>query len=219
MIVAIDGPAGSGKSSTVKLISEKLGWKYLDTGAMYRAVTVFFMTHNLSTESKNKIQNVLDQIKIEFRRNGEQQIWLNGKNVTQRIRESDVTNKVSSISSLPDVRAFLVLKQREFAKLDNVIIEGRDIGTKVFPRADLKVFLTASIESRALRRKGDLKKSSKEISLEQIKKDIELRDKTDMEREFSPLRIAEDAVVIDTTDMSLVEQTNKIIKLIEHIAQ
>lgn len=219
MIVAIDGPAGSGKSSTVKLISEKLGWKYLDTGAMYRAVTVFFMTHNLSTESKNKIQNVLDQIKIEFRRNGEQQIWLNGKNVTQRIRESDVTNKVSSISSLPDVRAFLVLKQREFAKLDNVIIEGRDIGTKVFPRADLKVFLTASIESRALRRKGDLKKSSKEISLEQIKKEIELRDKTDMEREFSPLRIAEDAVVIDTTDMSLVEQTNKIIKLIEHIAQ
>ena len=219
MIVAIDGPAGSGKSSTVKLISEKLGWKYLDTGAMYRAVTVFFLNHNFSTESTNEIQNVLDQIKIEFRRNGEQQIWLNGKNVTLRIRETDVTKIVSSISSLPEVREFLVVKQREFAKSDNVIIEGRDIGTEVFPEADLKVFLTASIESRALRRQGELENPMHKISLEQIKKEIELRDKTDIERESSPLRIAEDAVVLDTTSMSLIEQTNKIITLIEQKVQ
>tara|TARA_B100000029_G_scaffold500850_1_gene573237 strand:+ start:248 stop:907 length:660 start_codon:yes stop_codon:yes gene_type:complete len=219
MIVAIDGPAGSGKSSTAKLISQSLNWKYLDTGAMYRAVTHYFLTHQISTDSINEIQNALKMINIVFRSNGKQQVWMNGENVSSCIRESNVTKNVSFISSLPIVRKFLIKTQRQFAELGNVVMEGRDIGTEVFPNADIKIFLTASIESRATRRLNELKDSGKEILLDELIKDIKLRDKKDRERKASPLRIAKDAVLIDTTGMSLEEQTTKIIKLIEQKSQ
>ena len=214
MIVAIDGPAGSGKSSTAKEISKQLNWLYLDTGAMYRAITFYFLKNNIQYSEENNYIDVLENIFINFENSSTQKVFLNNLEITKEIRSTEVTRFVSTVSTIPEVRKYCVKLQREIAKNSNVVIEGRDIGTKVFPNAEVKIFLTASVEERAKRRFNELDSKNK-IDFEQLVEDIKLRDQKDSNRKISPLTIAQDATVIDTSGMNFNEQLTKIRKHIE----
>ena len=209
MIIAIDGPAGSGKSSTAKEIARQLNWLYLDSGAMYRAITLYFLQNNIKYVENMDYNNVLKNIKLNFINNKIQQVMLNNIDVTKEIRNVDVTRFVSTISTIPEVRKYCVNLQRNIAGKSNVIIEGRDIGTKVFPNAEVKIFLTASCEERASRRFKELDSDS-EITLDELINDLKIRDQKDSIRKISPLTIAEDATVIDTSGMNFKEQITKI---------
>jgi cytidylate kinase len=175
MIVAIDGPAGSGKSSTAKEISKQLNWLYLDTGAMYRVITYYFLQNDIQYSAEKKYDDVLENIFINFENSSTQKVFLNNLDITKEIRSTEVTQFVSTISTIPEVREFCVKMQREIAKNSDVVIEGRDIGTKVFPNAEVKIFLTASVEERAKRRFNELDSKNK-IDFEQLVEDIQLRD-------------------------------------------
>ena len=214
MIVAIDGPAGSGKSSTAKEIAKILDWLYLDTGAMYRSITLYFLQNNIKYSENKEYSKILENIKIDFKNNITQKVFLNDMDVTKSIRSLEVNRFVSIISTIPEIRKFCVNIQRHIASNHDIVIEGRDIGTKVFPNADVKIFLTASIEERAKRRFKELN-DFKNISFEQLVQDIKKRDKNDSTRKISPLIIAEDATVIDTSGMSFNQQITKIRKHIE----
>ena len=214
MIVAIDGPAGSGKSSTAKEISKQLNWLYLDTGAMYRAITFYFLKNDIQYSEENNYIDVLENIFINFENSSTQKVFLNNLEITKEIRSTEVTRFVSTVSTIPEVRKYCVKLQREIAKNSNVVIEGRDIGTKVFPNAEVKIFLTASVEERAKRRFNELD-SKNNIDFEQLVEDIKLRDQKDSNRKISPLTIAQDATVIDTSGMNINEQLTKIRKHIE----
>jgi len=214
MIVAIDGPAGSGKSSTAKEISKQLNWLYLDTGAMYRAITFYFLKNDIQYSEENNYIDVLENIFINFENSSTQKVFLNNLEITKEIRSTEVTRFVSTVSTIPEVRKYCVKLQREIAKKSNVVIEGRDIGTKVFPNAEVKIFLTASVEERAKRRFNELDSKNK-IDFEQLVEDIKLRDQKDSNRKISPLTIAQDATVIDTSGMNINEQLTKIRKHIE----
>lgn len=216
MIVAIDGPAGSGKSSTAKEISKQLNWLYLDTGAMYRAITYYFLQNDIQYSAEKKYDDVLVNIFINFENSSTQKVFLNNLDITKEIRSTEVTRFVSTISTIPEVREFCVKMQREIAKNSDVVIEGRDIGTKVFPNAEVKIFLTASVEERAKRRFNELDSKNK-IDFEQLVEDIQLRDQRDSDRKISPMTIAKDATVIDTSGMNFNKQLTKIRKHIENI--
>lgn len=212
--VAIDGPAGAGKSTIAKLVAKEKGFIYVDTGAMYRALAVYFLDQGIQAEDTDKIIQAVGQAEVKSRyEEGIQQVYLNGVNVTGRLREEAVGNMASKSSAIPEVRAKLLDLQRGLAQEEDVVMDGRDIGTCVLPEADVKVFLTASVETRARRRYDELQEKGVPCDLEEIKADIRERDERDMTRETAPLRQADDAVLIDSSDMTIPEVTAAIAAL------
>jgi len=212
-VIAIDGPGGAGKSTIAKLLAKKLNYLHLDTGAMYRAVTLAAINENIDFDDKEKLIKLAKKISITFNKNGE--IILNDKNVSQEIRSSEVNAHVSKIAAVKGVRKVLVEKQQNLAQKNRVVMDGRDITTVVLPGAEHKFFLTASLAERAKRRYQEMRSKNNDADLEEIKKSIARRDKLDSEREHSPLKKAEDAVLIDTTELSIDEVLKKMISLIE----
>ncbi len=212
--VAIDGPAGAGKSTIAKLVAKEKGFIYVDTGAMYRALAVYFLDQGIQAEDTDKIIQAVGQAEVKIRyEEGIQQVYLNGVNVTGRLREEAVGNMASKSSAIPEVRAKLLDLQRGLAQEEDVVMDGRDIGTCVLPEADVKVFLTASVETRARRRYDELQEKGVPCDLEEIKANIRERDERDMTRETAPLRQADDAVLIDSSDMTIPEVTAAIAAL------
>ena len=216
MIIAIDGPAASGKSTTSRGVATRMGITYLDTGAMYRAITLGLMEHGVSFKDLSAITEFLDTVNIYFEdSNSGNNIFLNDKNVTNQIRSSTVTEKVSEVSAINVVRDSMVQVQREIADNIDCVLEGRDIGTVVFPNADFKFFLVAGLKIRALRRQKDLNKIGEKKTIDEIKTDIRLRDELDTNRNNSPLLKAKDAIEIDTGLLTIGEQIDKIVSIIK----
>lgn len=212
IIIAIDGPAGSGKSTTARLVAQKLGYLYIDTGAMYRAVTLAWLNAKIELTEEN-VAHILDTIKIELKQGQNQQIvLLNGIDVSDSIRQPEVTKYVSPISAMKNVRDFLVAQQREIGNYGGVVMDGRDIGTVVFPNAELKIFLIATPEERAKRRQKEQLEKGINQDFESILKSIIDRDNYDSTREISPLRKAEDAIELDTTNLSINEQCEFVVE-------
>ncbi len=219
IIISIDGPAGSGKSTSAKIVAERLGYIYIDTGAMYRAVTLACIERKTEI-SEIEVNKVVDDVKIELKQSSSgQRTYLNGRDVSDDIRRPDVTKLVSPVSAMWYVREKMVEQQREMGKSGGVVMDGRDIGTVVFPNADLKIYLIASITARAERRLIELKSKGFESSVDEIISQISARDKYDSSRENSPLRKAEDAVEIDTSNITIQQQTEKIISLAKEIIE
>ncbi len=212
-IIAIDGPAASGKSSVAKIIASRLGFSYLDTGAMYRAYTLYCLENKIDVNDKDEVEKYVNNIMISFHKT---KIYMNSKDVTLEIRSNEVTSNVSVVCAYPKVREYMVNEQRRIAKEDKngVVLDGRDIGTVVFPNANLKIFLEADYTTRALRRMEDNKKLNIQKSLEETIEDLKIRDKKDSTREHSPLCKASDAITIDNSSMTLEETADKIIGLI-----
>ena len=214
--IAIDGPAGAGKSTIAKRLAKELGYIYVDTGAMYRAMAYYFLKNHISAEDENRIAAACEHVDITIRyQDGEQQVILNGENVNGVIRNEKVGNMASSTSVYPVVRKKLVELQQQLAVKENVIMDGRDIGTVVLPNADVKIYLTASSKVRAKRRYEELTSKGEVCDLEQIEQDIIDRDYRDMNRETSPLKQADDAVLLDSSNLDIdgvVEKMKEIIK-------
>lgn len=214
--IAIDGPAGAGKSTIAKRLAKELGYIYVDTGAMYRAMAYYFLKNHISAEDENRIAAACEHVDITIRyQDGEQQVILNGENVNGVIRNEEVGNMASSTSVYPVVRKKLVELQQQLAVKENVIMDGRDIGTVVLPNADVKIYLTASSKVRAKRRYEELTSKGEVCDLEQIEQDIIDRDYRDMNRETSPLKQADDAVLLDSSNLDIdgvVEKMKEIIK-------
>ena len=209
--VAIDGPAGAGKSTIAKRVAKELGFVYVDTGAMYRALAVFFLKQGLKPEETEKIAEVCKNAEVTIvYEEGVQQVYLNGENVTALLRTEEVGNMASVSSAVPEVRAQLLELQRELARTKDVVMDGRDIGTNILPNADVKVYLTASVETRAKRRYLELQEKGIACDLAEIEHDIVERDTRDMNRPIAPLKQAEDAVYIDSSDMNIDQVTEAI---------
>ncbi|MBF7017076.1 (d)CMP kinase [Staphylococcus durrellii] len=213
--IALDGPAAAGKSTIAKLVAAKLSMIYVDTGAMYRAITYKYLQCNKDEDFTNLINST--QLSLTYDAEKGQRIILNDTDVTDFLRENDVTNNVSYVASKEQVRAFAVAKQQELASKKGIVMDGRDIGTVVLPNADLKVYMIASVEERAERRQKDNELRGIESNLEQLKDEIETRDNYDMNREISPLKKADDAVVLDTTGKSIEAVTDEILNMVEQI--
>ncbi len=216
--IAIDGPAGAGKSTIAKTIAKKLNFIYVDTGAMYRAIGLFFLRQGITEESiiEERCKEAIVSIQYE---NGEQQVILNGENVNGMIRSEDAGKMASAVAKLKAVRMQLVELQRNLAKTADVIMDGRDIGTFVLPNANLKVYLTASARVRAKRRFQELKEKGVFCDFAQIESDIIARDEQDMNRDFAPLRQAKDAILVDSSEMSKDEVVEKIISLYNNVGE
>lgn len=213
-IVAIDGPAGAGKSTVTRQVADRLGLLYLDTGAMYRAVTWYILESGIAIEDEAHIAQALDncQIRLEPQADSPQcRVWVNQHDVTQAIRSPDVTAKVSTVAAFSAVRQFLVQQQQDYGAAGGLVAEGRDMGTQVFPQADVKIFLTASVAERARRRKLDLEKQGYEVDLSQLEAEIAKRDQQDSTRALSPLQKAEDAIEIQTDDLTIEDVVHKIL--------
>jgi len=216
IIVAIDGVSGSGKSTTAKAVARQLGYSYVDTGAMYRAITLYFLDHAVDITDPAKMAEALDKIDIDFVQNPQDQkneTILNGECVDDKIRSMEVNNKVSEISALSIVRDALCSLQKDLGKNKGVVMDGRDIGTAIFPDAELKVFLSANVRVRAQRRQLEFQESGKEVSLGHIEENLQQRDQKDRERKHSPLTKAEDAYEIDTSNITLQEQIDEVLNL------
>lgn len=214
--IALDGPAGSGKSTVAKQIAQRLGIEYLDTGAMYRAVTLYLMRHEINFDDPLAVKEALQQIHIDF---NEGQIYMNQENVSEEIREPLVASSVSKVAALREVRVAMVMQQQAMAKRKDIIMDGRDIGTVVLPDTPYKFFLTASIEARAVRRYEELIAKGFDVTLDQIKADIAKRDSLDMSRTESPLIQAEDAILIDTTNLSIEGVVELLLNHIDRISE
>lgn len=203
--IAIDGPAGSGKSSVSKLVAKNLGFTSIDTGALYRAIAYYFKSNEISEKN---IKNALENIDLKAKNiNGKFNVFLSGENVTDKIRGEEISKMTSKISKFPEVRNFLLELQRSLAKNENCVMDGRDIGTVVMPNAEIKIFLTASPENRAMRRFNQL---GKVVPFENILEDLKKRDYQDTHREIAPLKMASDAILIDNSDISLEQTVEKI---------
>lgn len=215
--IAIDGPAGAGKSTIAKIISKTLGIIYLDTGSMYRTVALKAVREGIDTKDAAVLSKLVKDINIKIRYEGnEQHIFLDEMDVSREIRTPEISTGASNVAVVPEVRLKMVELQREIAQNNNVVMDGRDIGTYVLPNANLKIFLTASIEERALRRYNELlEKGSIDIKLDDVKKDMEYRDKNDSTRAFAPLSKAADAVELDTTSLTIEEVAKKIMSYLE----
>ena len=216
--IAIDGHSSCGKSSIAKDISKKFKMKYVDSGAMYRAVTLFCLQNNFIDEGKiehQKILKNLHQINISFKYNTKSEILLNGNNVENLIRDNNVSNYVSKISQIEQVRSKLISFQQEICLQKNVVMDGRDIGTKVMPNADIKLFITADIDVRANRRYKELLLADKKVTYDEVLKNLSTRDFDDTTRDINPLIKAENAVVVDNTNLNFVEQNNLIFNIIK----
>lgn len=211
--IAIDGPAGAGKSSVAKVLSRRLGCIYLDTGAMYRAVTWAAMEQNIDFDDLPAIQQLLDTLELEFKEEqGVQHLYCNGTDVTEAIRTPEISANVSAVSMIPAVRESMTAQQRRIALGHDVLMDGRDIGTTVLPNATYKFFLTASLAERARRRGLELEAKGQTVDYAQLEQDIALRDRKDSQREISPLKMAEDAELIDTSDLSF----DEVVELLFH---
>ncbi len=216
--VAIDGPAGAGKSSVAKKVAKDMGYVYIDTGAMYRTVAVWAIENNIDyANDKNTLISKLDEIKIDILYEDDmQKMFLNGRDVSTRIRENDASMGASAVATIPEVRVHLVSMQQKMATKGGVIMDGRDIGTHVLPNAELKVYLTASVDERARRRYTEYMEKGIQCDLEAIKQDVIARDENDMNRKASPLRQADDAILVDTTDKNFDEAVSVIKELIRN---
>ncbi|NOY88790.1 MAG: (d)CMP kinase [FCB group bacterium] len=217
-IIAIDGPAGSGKSTTAKILAARLGYSYLDTGAMYRALTYFALKNNISPSDSTKLSALAKKLPIEFKTDADvNRVFINGEDVTEPIRSPEVTRHVSEIAAHQGVRKAMVAKQKQLGKNGSIVAEGRDTTTVVFPDADLKVYLSASVKERAGRRLLDMTKMGVSTTLEEQMADIQKRDAHDSQRRHSPLKKAKDAFTVDTTDMTIEDQVEYIISLMRSV--
>ena len=209
--VAIDGPAGAGKSTIAKLVAKEKGYIYVDTGAMYRALAIHFLKKGIAPENTEDVIEACSDADVSIRyEDGAQQVYLNGENVTGMLRTEEVGNMASKTSAVPEVREKLLELQRTLAKENDVIMDGRDIGTNILPDADVKIYLTASVETRARRRYDELKEKGEDCDLDQIAQDIKERDERDMNRETAPLKKAEDAILVDSSYMTIPEVVSEI---------
>lgn len=217
--IAIDGPAGSGKSTVARQLAQRLKFTYLDTGAMYRALALISKERGVSWDDENGLSKLLTTMEFQFvtKDNGEQRLILNGIDVTEKIRTPEISIGASMVSRHPLVRNIMVEKQREFAKDKSIVMEGRDIGTVVLKDAELKIFLTAAPHERAKRRYMELVQRGEDVTFERVFEEISKRDREDSERGVAPLRPAEDSIVVDTTNMSIGEVVNYIISLVNSI--
>ena len=212
IVIAIDGFSSCGKSTMAKGLAKRIGYIYIDSGAMYRAVTLYCINHNLidgNLIDENSLKKQMQNIHIEFKINtlsGRPETWLNGKNVEQEIRSMQVSNLVSPVSALKFVRTAMTAQQQALGKTKGIVMDGRDIGTTVFPHAELKIFVTASAETRAKRRLDELKAKGENISYQEVLKNVQERDYTDQNRSESPLKKADDAILLDNSNMTLEEQ-------------
>lgn len=214
--IAIDGPAGAGKSSLSRLLAAKLGYIYVDTGALYRAVGLKFSNLGYDTELKGDIEGVLAETELDIRFiDGEQRVFLDGEDVSDMIRTPVASMMASAVSAKPPVRAFLLDMQRKLAENNNVVMDGRDIGTVVLPNADIKIFLTADVAVRAERRRKELAEKGQDVSFDEVLEDMKQRDYNDSHRDIAPLKQADDAVLADTTKLSFDES----LELLLNIAQ
>lgn len=212
--VAIDGPAGAGKSTIAKLVAKEKGYIYVDTGAMYRGLAIHFLDKGIQPQETEKVIEACRDAEVTIAyEDAVQHVYLNGKDISSRLRNEEVGNMASVTSAIPEVRKKLLELQQNLAKTQNVIMDGRDIGTCVLPHADVKVYLTASVETRAKRRYQELQEKGEDCNLEEIAHDIEERDRRDMTREIAPLKQAEDAVLVDSSDMTIAEVVKTIVDL------
>lgn len=214
--IAIDGPAGAGKSTIAKTVSEELGYIYVDTGALYRTVGLNVLRQGKDTKNEADVVPTLEGLNVSLRFvNGEQRVFLGDEDVSEAIRQNEVSMAASNVSAIPKVREFLFGLQRDIAEKNNCIMDGRDIGTVVLPNAQIKIYLTASAQARADRRYKELTEKGQEVNYDNILKEIELRDYQDTHREIAPLKKADDAVLVDTTELDLngsIEYMLKVIK-------
>ena len=217
--IAIDGPSGAGKSTLAKRVARALGFVYVDTGAIYRTVAYHIAMLGIGPRDKDGVRRVLADAMIEIRYDeaGEQHMWLNGADVTAYLRTPEISDAASKVAALPEVREFLLQMQREAAKRHHVVMDGRDIGTVVLPHADVKIFLTASDEVRAQRRQKELEQEGERLPLQAVLQQMYQRDRQDIERKVSPLRCAEDAVILDTTHLDLDQAEASMLVMIEEL--
>ena len=214
MVIAIDGPAGSGKSTTAKYVAEKLGFIHINTGAMYRGITLKCIQQKINPTDSPIMEHILSQTEFKFGGENGSDLFMDGMNISSDITTAAVTESVSKISAIPLVRKKLVEYQREMAKGKDVVLEGRDIGTVVFPNADYKFFLIADIIERAKRRLKEMEVKGENVRLAELTEEMKERDRKDSTRAYSPLKKAEDAVEIDTTGISIEEQVNRIVEIV-----
>lgn len=215
IIITIDGKSSCGKSTLAKQLAKKLGYTYVDSGAMYRAITLFFLRNHVDWTDKTEVKKALKQISLEFTYNKKTQsdeMYLNGENVEYVIRDLVVAEKVSDVAAIKEVRHFAVAQQQEMGKKKGIVMDGRDIGTTVFPNAELKIFMTADDAVRAERRFKELYEKNPNITIEEVKTNLELRDYIDSNRKISPLKKAEDAIILDNTNLSAKEQLELALK-------
>ena len=209
--IAIDGPSGAGKSTIAKAVSKKLGFIYVDTGALYRSIGLYVLNKGKDTANREEVASLLPEISVKIRYvDGAQHVYLNGKDVSDDIRRPPVSMAASNVSAHPEVREFLLNLQRQFAEENNVVMDGRDIGTVVLPNADIKIFLTASSEERARRRYNELIEKGEQVEFDKIHEEIKQRDYNDSHRAIAPLKQAPDAVLVDTTECTLEESIDKL---------
>lgn len=215
--IAIDGPAGAGKSSIAKALSKRLGYIYIDTGAMYRAVALFFLENDVKEGTDSRIESLLEKLEISIKyEDGAQKVILNGEDVTGKLRLEEIGKLASKFSAIGSVREKLVALQRKLAQKENVVMDGRDIGTVVLPNADLKIYLSASSKVRAKRRYLELlEKGHTDLDINEIEDEIIKRDEADMNRDISPLKQADDAYYLDSSDMTLEEVVSKILSMVK----
>ena len=214
--IALDGPSGAGKSTLAKAVAKQLGIVYVDTGAMYRTIAFFMLSNDIDLHNQQLVCQSLNKIDIKLAYiNGEQRIFLNGNDVSDDIRQNNVSMAASVVSAYKEVRSFLMDTQRNVAKQNSVIMDGRDIGTVVLPKAEVKVFLIAQAEVRAKRRFKELEQKGSDISYQQVLEDIIQRDLTDTTRKEAPLKQAEDAVVLDTTNLTLEQAVESLVKIVK----
>lgn len=216
IIIAIDGFSSCGKSTLAKQLAKELNYRYIDSGAMYRAVTLYFLRHHTNWTDDAEVEEALRHITLRFEPNpitGNSEMYLNDENVEYVIRDLVIAEKVSEVAAIQQVRAFAVQQQREIGKSKGVVMDGRDIGTTVFPDAELKIFMTADIAVRVERRFKELYAKNPNITIEEVKDNLEMRDYIDSNREFSPLRKADDAIIVDNTELTPQEQFSLVLKL------
>ena len=215
IVIAIDGYSACGKSTTATQVAAVLGYRYIDTGAMYRAVRLYFLDHHIALTNPKEVERALQQINVTFKINSKNisETYLNGLNIENDIRKMRVSENVSQVSAVKEVRTFLVDQQRRMGKEKGIVMDGRDIGTVVFPNADLKVFMTADIHVRAIRRQQELLQKNNMVDLDEVIENLVQRDKIDTTRKESPLKQAEDALVIDTTHITIDEQVDEVVRL------
>lgn len=213
--IAIDGPAGAGKSTVARMVADSLGYIYVDTGAMYRAVTWMAILAGISPNQTEAVINMARDLELRFEPDQlGQKVFANGMNITAEIRTAAVNKQVSAISQIPEIREMLTKKQKQMANCKGVVMDGRDIGTHVLPNAELKIFLTATVEVRAKRRFKEMNKKDPSVTLEQLKQEIAERDRMDEEREVCPLIRAEDAILVNTTELSILQVAEHILELL-----
>lgn len=220
IVITIDGWSSCGKSTLAKQLAKQLGYVYIDSGAMYRAITLYFLRHHLNWTDVSEVNNALKNIILEFQcneKNGQSEIYLNGENVEYVIRDLVIAEKVSEVAAIKEVRTFAVAEQQKMGKMKGIVMDGRDIGTTVFPEAALKIFMTADISVRVERRFKEMFEKNPNITIEEVKNNLEMRDYIDSNREVSPLRKAVDAIVIDNTNISMEQQLKIALNLLKEI--